>query len=302
MVMSTLAALLLGLVPFQPPCGVSSVGVWVPSAGESFLGVLERGRAPGREVDYARLRLAFRRGPNGWQALSQMPRNQDELEGTLEGQPATLHWTLVRAGQGLGDVVDHRAERVSTYSQVGVRTMAPDAHLPDQGGLDDEFSGWSGDLSYHPLVAIAGRWGPDADGWIREAKPRVNERVAHVFRSMARPTGSVNQRPEGGPTVDRKTGVYVQQAYSSRTGDRLWCLGTQPSVKAGRCELDSRWFIETKENVTELGTGLRWLEAGDFDGDGKSEVLLWLSGYNRGGYVLLFDGLTRRAEFSWGYH
>ncbi len=44
-----------------------------------------------------------------------------------------------------------------------------------------------------------------------------------------------------------------------------------------------------------LGEGLWLVDAGDYDGDGRSEVIFWFSGYNRDGYVLFTDDWTNRV-------
>ncbi len=53
----------------------------------------------------------------------------------------------------------------------------------------------------------------------------------------------------------------------------------------------------------KIGFGkLALIEFGDFDGDGKSEGLFFLAGYNLDGYVLLHEEMTRQATYYWGYH
>lgn len=47
---------------------------------------------------------------------------------------------------------------------------------------------------------------------------------------------------------------------------------------------------------------LQLIEFGDFDGDGKTEGLFFLSGYNQDGYVLFHDNMTKQIKFTWGYH
>ena len=44
------------------------------------------------------------------------------------------------------------------------------------------------------------------------------------------------------------------------------------------------------------------VDAGDYDGDGRSELLFWRGGYNRDGYVLVFDELRQKVEYTWSYH
>lgn len=47
---------------------------------------------------------------------------------------------------------------------------------------------------------------------------------------------------------------------------------------------------------------LELIEFGDFDGDGKSEGLFLFRGYNRDGYVLFSENMTKATKFFWGYH
>jgi len=51
-----------------------------------------------------------------------------------------------------------------------------------------------------------------------------------------------------------------------------------------------------------LGNQMALIDAGDYDGDGRSELLFWFSGYDRDGYVLMSEGFVRRASFLWNYH
>jgi len=44
------------------------------------------------------------------------------------------------------------------------------------------------------------------------------------------------------------------------------------------------------------------LDVGDYDKDGKSEVLFWSSGYNEDGYVLYYDDFRKKVPFKWHYH
>lgn len=51
-----------------------------------------------------------------------------------------------------------------------------------------------------------------------------------------------------------------------------------------------------------IARGLTLIDAGDYDGDGASELVFWYSGYNSDGYVLLRADLRRRVEYLWSYH
>lgn len=44
------------------------------------------------------------------------------------------------------------------------------------------------------------------------------------------------------------------------------------------------------------------VDAGDYDNDGKSEVVFSIAGDNLGGYVLFYDDFTKHATFEFSYH
>jgi hypothetical protein len=51
-----------------------------------------------------------------------------------------------------------------------------------------------------------------------------------------------------------------------------------------------------------LGAGMWLVDAGDYDNDGKSEVLFSIDQYNRGGYILFYDDFKKQAVFEFSYH
>ncbi len=51
-----------------------------------------------------------------------------------------------------------------------------------------------------------------------------------------------------------------------------------------------------------VGQELALVDAGDYDGDGSSELLFWHSGYNSDGYTLFDDTLRKRVDVGWSYH
>jgi hypothetical protein len=64
----------------------------------------------------------------------------------------------------------------------------------------------------------------------------------------------------------------------------------------------TRWFLLHDETVDFIGSGMELVDAGDYDGDGRSELLFWHSGYNLDGYLLVFDDLRQKIEYVWSYH
>ena len=65
----------------------------------------------------------------------------------------------------------------------------------------------------------------------------------------------------------------------------------------------TEWYVvEPTGMVSFLNSNMWLVDAGDYDGDGKSEVLFAISGYDEGGYRLYYSDFGRSAEFLFGYH
>ena len=64
-----------------------------------------------------------------------------------------------------------------------------------------------------------------------------------------------------------------------------------------------QWFVITpQQKVRWLDSNMWLVDAGDYDGNGKSELVFAIDGYNRGGYRLFYDDFRQRAEFEFSYH
>lgn len=44
------------------------------------------------------------------------------------------------------------------------------------------------------------------------------------------------------------------------------------------------------------------IDAGDYDSNGKSEVIFWTSRYDGDGYVMFYNDFTSMIDFTWCYH
>jgi hypothetical protein len=85
---------------------------------------------------------------------------------------------------------------------------------------------------------------------------------------------------------------------SINLNDAYYCEGGD-----GDGLFDAHTFAVTSSGEGRfLGPGLMLLDAGDYDQDGRSELIFALSLYNRGGYVLFVDDFTEQARFEFGYH
>jgi hypothetical protein len=75
------------------------------------------------------------------------------------------------------------------------------------------------------------------------------------------------------------------------------CEGTASDI------LGVSWFHISKENsISFIGRDLTLVDAGDYDGDGESEVIFRQNEYNRNGYILFYNKFLDHVDFTWNYH
>jgi hypothetical protein len=127
--------------------------------------------------------------------------------------------------------------------------------------------------------------------------------VAYVCRKQAIAKGSA-----GHDVSFRYTArdLVVRSAYRNARGRQIIALALRSSLEGCDAygldpQYQNHWF--SMDSVPKhLGDGLDLLDAGDYDGDGHSELIFWMSGEDLDGYVLVYDDLSKRVEFSWNYH
>lgn len=55
----------------------------------------------------------------------------------------------------------------------------------------------------------------------------------------------------------------------------------------------AEWFYARGAQAIHVGSSMKLLDAGDYDGDGRSEVLFWIERYNNDGYALYWNDSDR---------
>jgi hypothetical protein len=173
------------------------------------------------------------------------------------------------------------------------------------------FGGWCEAPSTRPLVLISQPLVEDPAGW--KPLPVTNDYRQRLYNPMRLVLGRMNvfrcRDPEGAisePFDFQPEDLKLYKGYRSKTDGILVSVGLDPE-KYG-CDGVSEpawlahWFLLHDEQVDFIANGMELVDAGDYDSDGKSELLFWRSGYNRDGYVLVFDDLRQKAEYTWGYH
>ncbi len=282
--MSALAITLLLLAANAAPENVQGV----------LLGVLEQPQC--REGHAAAIRPLFIRTTNGWVALSD--------PGATEGvRFDALSWIVAFDGRSLGAIssVDAGGPRGRLLG------ISPGTPPPVISNTNTRFAGWCGVPSQRPLVVVSRPNFRDPEAWtLFQPASDLRDVLFDAFKAQA---GSATVcRPGADTPVAFPYGskdLLFSRSYQDRNGRKLVAVGLDPRLDSCNGPNEpawaTHWFL-LHDGVRYLGAGLSLVDAGDYDGDGVSELLFWYSGYNSDGYVLLYDRFRKRAELGWSYH
>lgn len=244
------------------------------------------------------VRPVFVERGGGWQPL-------DSVEGLNLG-PA--RFTLAFDGRSLGTVdtrdpgIHHEYYSFRRDHLLDVVSHTPLPRIPNRLR---RFEGWCSVPEVRPVVAVNSDHYEDPESW-KPFTPGSDVRAALLkqFRGIVGIAYEC-QHATGRDIPFHYTArdLVVQAAYRNAKGREIVALALRSSLAA--CDpygfdpqYRNHWFI--MDSVPKhLGDGLDLVDAGDYDGDGHSELIFWTDGEQMGGYVLLYDDLSKRAEFIW---
>jgi hypothetical protein len=99
--------------------------------------------------------------------------------------------------------------------------------------------------------------------------------------------------------------IRIVKVYSS---ENHWLLA-QLRLETYRCDgppddaFIDQWFVISPGNsVKFLDQGMTLVDAGDYDADGKSELVFSIDQDNRGGYQLFYRDFEKHSTFVFSYH
>jgi hypothetical protein len=240
--------------------------------------------------------------PNESVGLKSVRLKDEQL---MEAYPLALSWTLAIDGRRVGTVQSYRPEEFFYRHDVGIQLLTSSQKFPQIHKNRKEFESWMGTPVFRPIVAVSQPNYSDPDRWKPfYLTPEIARKAYSSFRSV------VGIQVDCGIETIRhdysdKLILPRKKAYRSANGDILLELGTSHTCNPGgpREEWeDPVWFLLHDGTARDIGRSLTLVDAGDYDGDGTSEVVFQYAGYNRDGYVLLHNHLTQVAQFTWGYH
>jgi hypothetical protein len=277
---------------------------------EVVLGIVEE--VPGvysGESSNLRVRVVFSRQERGWRAFrSKCDVAKCLIDSALKEYPQEVEWLVGFEGREIGRVRGRTPRDFRSYWHIGLQDIV-DGAAPRVGKPTQEYGNFTANERQRPLVALSKANFDDPDGW----KPlritsTLRDQAMTVFRSKL-PRICKEGPSDKVPLAPLRYGPnsLSVRAHQSSNGWVVMTVGVKEALycgpAAGDGSLDDHTFaINPAGKKRFLGTGLVLIDAGDYDRDGRSEVIFALSRYNRGGYVLFSNNFANRADFVFGYH
>ncbi len=296
---------------------------------EDYADTISLGASGTRTTYEPRLRAVFAKTANGWKAAC----DPDDygLADTCPNENVRLFGKLYSFDG------DYRRE-ITTQGLLKREWCCRDAGWLDAPNLGlavqgtDRLLKWGGS-TYDPVhkpLPLTNINAPlsDAENWKGISAQRTLNLPSSTWLSLATMVSKMNicKAPKNSGSLIvavpwEKSHLEVVQAFANKSGQTILKAQLSPTyfkackrLGGDAGEIPVKWpefwlsLMPTKSATVHvfenrIGFGrLELIEFADFDGDGKTEALLLMSGYNRDGYVLLHDQMRRQTKFVWSYH
>ena len=243
---------------------------------------------------------------------------------TLDGLNQNVKWTVAFDGKNLGEVETKPSpapevtvnpnpiEASSTYAHAIHAIVTPANKVPTIGKPAYKFSGAFGGTVRRPLVVVSKPNFVDPDQWKPATVP--SELVQPVRIAFSQAYQHVRQCDAQGEPLKQdwdvpESELAVVKTYASNKGSFL----VETQLKQHRCVFDVngknltslegiQWFFVGNDRaVRNLGSDWQLVDAGDYDADGKSEVVFFFGDSETGkeAYILFYDDF--RGKVTWAY-
>lgn len=253
--------------------------------------------APGSSDNVA-VHVAFFRSREGWLAVGVPPKSGE--------------WALCSNRRIAGRIATRlRSNPMPVSNLRWIHDLSSQTKFQFMGERSHLFAGWMGGNVYRPIVLNSVDRCGDPENWrpredLRGLRPQVETTLREVVKNIY----DCDSKGKHIPFELRASDLIVEEGYLSDLGAILVSLSVRrPPGLLERCELLSgpEWKSHTMAimpdgKVAYVGAGLRFIDVGDYDGDGLSELVFQSKEYNLDGYLLAYDSFRRFATFRWNYH
>ncbi len=280
------------------------------SAQEVILGVLEdnQGHYAG-DPNYRSVRAVFAKKNGEWQPLRSDCRDQECLKTATSTYPKEMIWTIGFDGRTVGQVSSRTPRDFMWYSSLGQQQITSSGPVPTIGSRSLEFGGYTDAAVFRPLIANSQPYFSDPDRWKPfVASPELTAALQQAFRKrfpeLCRLSEADQSKLE--PLPYRGEDVKLVKAYASKSGWVIARLHLEAidcaDVEAG-FDIDDPWFvIDAKKKITFLDSGMWLVDSGDYDNDGRSELVFSINRDDEGGYEIYYDDFAKHSTFKFNYH
>ena len=223
-------------------------------------------------------------------------------------------WVVAFDGRNLGSVLTtdtgFHSNYAENYARDHVLPLVPGRSVPRFINSDKAFEGWLPCIHRpaRPLVLVSVPNVRDPQRW-RPFQPDTSGRQA-LFGRFRTAVDTVLVCPNGDARPGQvwrygPSDLVFDKSYQDTLGHTLLALrlklpGNACEFTAGP-EWSAHWFLVGRDTLY-LASQLELVDAGDYDADGRSEVLFWHSAYDEDGYTLFYDQFRKRLDYWWTYH
>jgi hypothetical protein len=293
-----------------------NIGIWalvflfVSFLGPSFanddviVGMLEYTKGD-RASSQFYVRILFKKSGTEWVLFNNNDENHDYLQSITKIYPPKINWTITFDGKKLDELVGVTPERFKYISSIGCQNLAFDANVPTVGKPTKEFATWTDDEVYRPLVAVSKPFFKDPEKWkpLKTTDKDLLRRLKVEVRKSS-PTCECSEYDDGEtpcrPVKYSDDQILLEKQYQS---DRGWKLAKLRLKCAERFNQPNYMYaISPTGSVIKLGRGLTLVDVGDYDNDGRSELIFFKGDYNQDEYLIYYDDFSKRTTFGWNYH
>ncbi len=249
------------------------------------------------------VRALFSKNDSEWKALG----NRESFDRAI---PGAMDWTIAFDGRNLG-ILRTTASRPNVAADWFDRDMllelAAAQQPPHIANVKMRFVGWCEAPPDRPLVLVNGANFRDPEVWKPFApSASLREILFPAFRRAADSVYFCPKDPEKAVLFEYTwRDLKIVTGYRNRIGRTVIAVELDP--RAWTCDSmrdpdwDMHWFLLDEPPVL-LGRSLELVDAGDYDADGKSEILFWHSGDDEDGYTLFAADFKKRIDRWWNYH
>ncbi len=300
-------------IKLLPIAALALIAACAPAANTASIataptiGVLEE--RPSANTDEAPrhvVRALFHKEGTGWESYD--PNCSDEacLSAAPANAPQRVTWTISNNGRALGEATAVTPTAWALYGDVGLQELEEGSTAPTLGERSNDFADAATPL-HRPLIATSPAAFADPEAWMEWPLTEEDEQaVRQAFQAQfGNVTNCANATTAPQPRAYAPADIEVSRTYASPGN---WRIATARLLGYG-CDgplegayAEQTFAISPANEARLLGEGYRFLDAGDYDADGQTEVIFVISQYNTGGYALYANNFAQSAVFDYSYH